>query len=71
MRNANKNVDEFFIMLDNKTIIFHIIILTEHWLGHHNLNNNQFQIPNYTMFKTTNYINQNYRTILLLSIIPS
>jgi len=49
MRIANKNFDEFCIMLDNKTIIFDIIILTEHWLGHHNLNDNQFQIPNYIL----------------------
>jgi len=46
-------------MLDNQKIIFDIIILTEAWLAILNLNDNQFQIPNYTMYKTTTYINQN------------
>jgi len=59
LRSANENVDKFCIMFDNQTIIFDIIILTEAWLGLHNLNYNQFQIPNYTMYKTTNYINKN------------
>jgi len=37
IRSASKNVDELCIMLDNQTIIFDIIILTEAWLGLHNL----------------------------------
>ena len=54
---------KFSIMFDNHTIIFDIIILTEAGLGLHN----QFQIPNYTMFKITNYINQNYGIIAFIN----